>query len=69
MWSNERVVTFAEDLQSSACLWDVYCTDYKNRNKEVMWLFSCKKYEISNIEVEKKLPIWKVNSGEGIKMS
>jgi hypothetical protein len=34
MWSNERVLTSIEDLQSSACLWDVHCTDYKNRNKK-----------------------------------
>ena len=31
--SNERVLTFVEDLQSSACLWNVHCGDYKNRNK------------------------------------
>jgi ASC-1-like (ASCH) protein len=34
MWSNERVVTFIEDLESNARLWDVHCADYKNRNKK-----------------------------------
>jgi hypothetical protein len=34
VWSNERVLTFIENLQSSACLWDVHCADYKNRNKK-----------------------------------
>jgi len=24
MWSKERVITVIEDLQPSACLWDVY---------------------------------------------
>jgi hypothetical protein len=64
MWSKERIATFIEDLQSNACLWDVHCADYKNRNKNVMRLFSCKKYEISTIEVEKKSPVSKVSSGK-----
>jgi hypothetical protein len=33
-WSKERVVTFIEDLQFSACLWGVHCADCKNRNKK-----------------------------------
>jgi hypothetical protein len=32
MWSNEKFRIFIEDLQSSACLWNVHCADYKNRN-------------------------------------
>jgi hypothetical protein len=32
--SKERIFSFAEDLQSNACLWDVRCADYKNRNKK-----------------------------------
>jgi hypothetical protein len=55
MWLNERVITFIEDLQSSACLWDVHCAKYKNRNKKGDAIdFLAKKYEISHIEVEKK---------------
>jgi hypothetical protein len=35
MWSNERVLTVIEDLQSNdACLWNVHCADYKNRNNK-----------------------------------
>jgi hypothetical protein len=34
MWSNERVLTFIEDLQPSACLWDAHCADNKNSNKK-----------------------------------
>ena len=47
MWSNERVRTSIEDLQCSACLWNVHCADYKNRNKKGgaidFFLISCKK--------------------------
>jgi len=32
--SKERVFNFTEDVQSNACLWDVRCADYKNRNKK-----------------------------------
>jgi hypothetical protein len=56
MWLNERVVTFIEHLQSSACLWDVHCANYKNHNKKSDVIdFLAKKYEISNTEVEKKI--------------
>jgi hypothetical protein len=34
VWSNERVRTFKEDLQSSACLLYVHCSYYKTRNKK-----------------------------------
>jgi hypothetical protein len=34
MWLNERVLAFIEDSQSSTCLWDVHCADYKSRNKK-----------------------------------
>jgi hypothetical protein len=59
MWLNERVLAFIEDLQSSACLWDVHCADYKTRNKKVMRLIFLQKNEISTIEVEKKVAILK----------
>jgi hypothetical protein len=32
--SKERVLNFTENLQSNACLGDVRCADYKNRNKK-----------------------------------
>jgi hypothetical protein len=35
VWSNERVLPFTEDLQSTAGVWDVPCADYKNRVKKV----------------------------------
>jgi hypothetical protein len=64
----ERVLTFIEDLESSTCLWDVHCAGYKNRNKKGDAIdFLVKRYEISNIEVEKKSPISKVSSGGSIK--
>jgi hypothetical protein len=34
MWLHESVLAFTEDLQSSACVWDVHCADYKNRYKK-----------------------------------
>jgi hypothetical protein len=34
MWSNDRVLTVIEDLQSSARLWNENFADYKNRNKK-----------------------------------
>jgi hypothetical protein len=34
MWLHERVLAFTEDIQSSACVWDVRCADCKNRNKK-----------------------------------
>jgi hypothetical protein len=56
MWLKARVLTSSDALQSSASLWDVHCADYKNRNKKGDTIdFLAKKYEISNIEVEKKI--------------
>jgi hypothetical protein len=34
MWLKERVLTFIENLQFSACIWAVHCAGYKNRNKK-----------------------------------
>jgi hypothetical protein len=34
MWLKERFLAFIEDLQSSACILDVHCADYKNHNKK-----------------------------------
>jgi hypothetical protein len=68
VWSNERVVTFIKDLQSSACLWDMHYTDYKNCNKKCDAIdFLAKKYESSTTDIEKKSPISKVSFREGIK--
>jgi len=33
VWSNESVFAFTEDLESIACLRNVQCAYYKNRNK------------------------------------
>jgi hypothetical protein len=54
MWSNERVLTVVEDLQSHACLWDVHCAEYKNRNKngDAISLIA-KKLKLIITEVEK----------------
>jgi hypothetical protein len=30
------IVTFVEDLQSNACLWEVHCADYKKHSRKVM---------------------------------
>jgi hypothetical protein len=68
MWSIERVLTFIEDFQSNACLWDVHHADYKNCIKKSDAIdFLAKMYEICTIEVEKKLAIPKVSFGETIK--
>jgi hypothetical protein len=68
MWSKERVFTLTEDLHSNACLWDVHCADYKNRNKKVMRLFSCKKMWNQHYRSWEKIAISKVSSGDSIKM-
>ena len=52
MQSNERVLTFTEDLQPNACLYEVHYTDYTNYSKKVM-RFSCEKYETSATDSEK----------------
>jgi hypothetical protein len=68
MWSNEGVLTLIEDLQSNACLWDVPCADYKNRNKKGDAIdFLATKYEISSTEAEKKSEISKVSFEDSIK--
>jgi hypothetical protein len=55
MWLDESVLTFIEDLESSACLWDVQCADYKNRNKKGDAIdFLVKKYEIAISKLRKK---------------
>jgi hypothetical protein len=56
MWSNEEFLTFIEDLQSSACLWDVHCADYKTVLKKGDAIdFLARKYKISTIKVNKKV--------------
>jgi hypothetical protein len=52
MWWDERFLTFIEDLQSNACLWDVHCAYYKNSDKKVVRLIFLQK----NI----KLPLLKL---------
>jgi hypothetical protein len=68
MWSKERVLTFIEDLQSNACLWDMNCPDYENRNKKGDAIdFLARKYKISTTEVKKKSTISEVSFGWSIK--
>jgi hypothetical protein len=64
MWTNKRVLTFVENLQPHACLWDVQCAQYKNCNKkgDAINLIEKKKYGLCIIEVEKKSPTSKVSS-------
>ena len=54
--SNERARTFIEDLQCSACLWNVHYADYKNRNRKGDAIdFLAKKCEVSTTEVGRKI--------------
>jgi len=54
MSSKERVFSFTEDLQSNACLWDVRCADYKNRNRKGDATdFMAKRCVINTAEVKK----------------
>jgi hypothetical protein len=54
VWSNERVLSFTEDLQSiDACFWSVHCADHKNRNKKGDAIDFVAKYEASTTEVER----------------
>jgi hypothetical protein len=68
MWLNERIRNFIEDLQSSACLWDVHCADYKNRSKKVMRLSFLQKSTKSALsKLRKKSRFSKVSSRGSIK--
>jgi hypothetical protein len=68
MWLNEGVLAFIEDLQSSTCLWDMHCADYKHRKKKkVMRLTFLQKNTKSAISKLKKSPISNVSSGGSTK--
>jgi hypothetical protein len=71
MRSNERFLTFVEDLQSHASLWGVHCAEYKNCRKkkkrgDVINLIA-KNMNSLLLKLKKKLPPSKVSSGESTK--
>lgn len=47
---------FIEDLQCSACLWNVHCADCKNRNQKGDAIdFLAKKFEVIATKVGRKI--------------
>ena len=56
MWSNDKVLKFIEDYHGFTCLWDVTCSDYKNRVKRKAALESLATvHEVPVGDIEKKI--------------
>jgi hypothetical protein len=55
MWTTENTLQLIEDLHSTPCLWDVLCSEYKDRNKNGDAVSELAGKYVSVAELKKKL--------------